>query len=216
MWRVGEAEPCAVLRGGHDATIYGAALHPTRQQAVTTDAEGRLVVWDLGTGERLRTRELGARVNQLAFDPEGLCLYAGGADGVHVWNARTWKRLDNLPGCEETVNAVTIHAQGALLAATSVSGQVLVWTLDDGKLQCCLQGPKACSVALHPTRPLLASGSKEGVLSLWSLKDGSLLHATSGHEGSVYALDFSPKGQLASGGADGKLRLWRVAGAEEF
>ena len=34
------------------------------------------------------------------------------------------------------------------------------------------------------------------------------------HEGKVFALDFSPKGQLARGGVDGKLCLWRVQSAK--
>ena len=207
---MGEAEPCAILSGGHEATIYGAVLHPRRSQAVTTDAKGHMVVWDLDNGEQVCTAELGARVNHLAFDPQGVCLYASGSDGVHVWNARTWKRLANLEGCEEPISELAIHPQGTLLAATSASGKVLVWNLDDGKLRYCLKGPAACSVALHPTRPLLASGSREGVLTLWSLQDGSVCDVSSAHEGKVFALDFSPMGQLASGGADGKLCLWRV------
>ena len=51
----------------------------------------------------------------------------------------------------------------------------------------------------------------DGTIELWNISTGKLLHTLSGHTDAVFALAFSPNGNiLASGSADGTVRLWNT------
>ncbi len=60
---------------------------------------------------------------------------------------------------------------------------------------------------------LLASASHDQTVSLWHVPSGRELHRLHGHAADVLCLAFAPGGEvLASGGADGAVRLWAVRG----
>ncbi|KAK4702953.1 ribosome assembly protein SQT1, partial [Phenoliferia sp. Uapishka_3] len=75
------------------------------------------------------------------------------------------------------------------------------------------------AVALHPLNPLLAvSGGEDDLAHLWRTDTGAEICALSGHTDSVTSVGFSFDGEmLATGGMDGRVRVWRrVKGSEGF
>ena len=58
---------------------------------------------------------------------------------------------------------------------------------------------------------MIASVSADGTIKLWQ-RDGTLITTLGGHEGMVFAVNFSPDSQwLASGGVDRAVLLWNVS-----
>lgn len=75
------------------------------------------------------------------------------------------------------------------------------------------------SLALHPSYPnppLALSGGEDDGGWIWDTREGAEVVRLGGHEDSVTAVGFNAAGDLAAtGGMDGKLRIWRKRGAEQ-
>ncbi|RDB25935.1 putative WD repeat-containing protein C25H1.08c [Hypsizygus marmoreus] len=73
------------------------------------------------------------------------------------------------------------------------------------------------AVAGHPTQPLAASGGEDDVGYVWDITDGEVIVKLTGHTDSVTSVAWSADGEMVStGGMDGKIRIWRRVGIENY
>ena len=78
------------------------------------------------------------------------------------------------------------------------------------------EGP-VYAVAAHPTAPLAVSGGGDDFGYIWDITDGETLVKLTGHTDSVTAAAFSSDGEMVStGGMDGRVRVWRRIGKENY
>jgi len=69
------------------------------------------------------------------------------------------------------------------------------------------------AIAAHPTQPLAVSGGEDDMGYLWDLTTGETIQALAGHSDSVNCVAFNSDGTLvATGGMDGKTRVWKRTG----
>lgn len=73
------------------------------------------------------------------------------------------------------------------------------------------------TVSCHPTQPLAVSGGEDDLGYIWDITDGEVIVKLTGHTDSVTCTAWSADGELVStGGMDGKVRVWRRVGNENY
>ena len=78
------------------------------------------------------------------------------------------------------------------------------------------EGP-VYTVSAHPTAPLAVSGGGDDAGYIWNVTDGEIVVKLTGHTDSVSVAAFSSDGEMVStGGMDGKVRVWRRVGKENY
>jgi WD40 repeat protein/transcriptional regulator with XRE-family HTH domain len=110
---------------------------------------------------------------------------------------------------------VALDADGALLAAGTVTGELGLWRVADRSPLWMVQGHTGAvyGVALSADGQLVASGGADRTVRVWDASTGRPITVLEGHPGAVRWVALSADGQLlASGGTDGTVRLWEVRG----
>jgi ribosome assembly protein SQT1 len=72
-------------------------------------------------------------------------------------------------------------------------------------------------VSSHPTAPIAVSGGEDDLGYIWNINDGERIVTLTGHTDSITTAAFSTDGEMvATGGMDGKVRVWRRVGQENW
>lgn len=207
----------------HGTIVYGVAIRPDGNHVASTDAKGRLKIWD-----RRHDRVVLDKVahGKTAYTVEwsrcGEWLAIGSFDRTaSLWrfaNGTTIRLIDHfvLDDHQALVNGVRFSPDGSAIAAASNNGSVRVWRLSDRAEIARYQaqggdGDIEWAVAFAPDGTTLASGGHDGVIRLWDVRDGRP-RTIAAHDAEIWSLDFNPTGtRLASGSFDGRVRIWDVA-----
>jgi WD40 repeat protein len=203
---------------GHKRIAWGVAYHPRGAWLASSGGEthlpGDILLWDSTTGRRLQSLpEVPEGLVSLALDPDGNMLATGSLSGtIRLWDAKrgqlVWARQahDGLASC------LRFSASGAELLSAGEDGRVKLLDARDGAEVLRLPDHMHCVECAIYSRDgrRIATSSFDGRIQICDTSSGQLvLSLRHSKLGGVYHLAFSPDGSdLASGGADGVIRLW--------
>jgi RNA polymerase sigma factor (sigma-70 family) len=199
-----------------------------RERPAEKGAHGvaHLVVWDGGTGKRLRQSDLpDVWPECLAVAPDGRTAFVGDSRGrVHVRDLEAGQEPMLVAAHEHMVGGLTLSADGRTLISGSLDRSVRVWEVVTGKEIFTLRGHQypVSAVALSPDGRLAASADSDPgyspatkeplTIRLWDLATGAECGRFQVGHSMPTALAFSADGsRLVSGLRNGTALVWDVA-----
>ena len=178
------------------AGVEDIAAGPGDEWVVSAGGDGRLQVWDVASGKKIRSIDAHDEI-ALCVDvtEDGKTIVSGGGYGwLCIWDTESGVLVHKAGGVEPP------HQEFIRLLGRGM-GDVAIWCL---------------SVA--PGGKRVALGRGNGAVELWDLQTGKFLQKLEGHGGDVAyvgAVSWSPTGKwFATGGADEYLRIWDAATGE--
>jgi hypothetical protein len=119
---------------GHSGWVYGVAVSADGRRAVSASKDKTLKVWDLETGDELRTLAgHSAAVNGVAVSADGRRAVSASDDKtLKVWDLETGGELRTLAGHSHVVTGVAVSADGRRAVSASLDNTLKVWDLETG------------------------------------------------------------------------------------
>jgi WD40 repeat protein len=186
--------------------------------------DGAAILWDVSAGKSTHTLKGEAGIRTVAFAPGGASVATGDVAGrVKLWDAATGKPLRRKAPerdmHEGPVNGLVFLSDDFVLASAGADHTLKLWTWKQD------EGPNVLRVYRSHQQPIsalawvrggqLATASRDRSVKLWDVQEwglGDERFTLLGHASPVQCLAVSANRQIiASGAADGSIRLWRAA-----
>ena len=168
---------------------------------------------DLPSGRKVGQSDLGdvMSLHGAAFSPDGARVALALDNAAQVWDTREWKQIRELAGRFGHPDTLAFSADGAMLAAGTLDGDVILWdrTNDHEQRVSRAHAEAVRKVAFRPDGKWLATAGFDRVARLWESPSLRPIQTLRGHDRSLFSLAFSPNGEkLATGSFDGTTRVW--------
>ena len=164
---------------GHSDSVWGVAVTPDGQLAVSASGDYTLKVWDLAGGRALRTLEgHSSPVRGVAVTPDGQRAVSSSSDGtLKVWDLASGRALRTLEGHYAHVWGVAVTPDGQRAVSASDDKTLKVWDLASGRLLRTLKGhsDSVNGVAVTPDGQRAVSASSDKTVKVVDLESGLCL-----------------------------------------
>jgi WD40 repeat protein/energy-coupling factor transporter ATP-binding protein EcfA2 len=205
---------------GHKDFVTSVNFSPDGKTLVSVSRDNTIKLWNVETGEEIRTLKGHDGVQSVNFSPDGKTLVSGSWDNtIKLWNVETGEEIRTLKGHDNSVNSVNFSPDGKTLVSGSGDKTIKLWNVETGQEIRTLKGHdnSVISVNFSPDGKTLVSGSGDKTIKLWNVKTGQEIRTLKGHDNSVISVNFSPDGKtLVSGSGDKTIKLWNVETGKEI
>jgi WD40 repeat protein/HEAT repeat protein len=195
------------------------AFSPNRRWAAAAGEDRAVKVWDVVTGQVLRTLTGHQEaVEALAFRPDGRLIASAGKDRtIRLWEAATGRCLRILEGHTDRLLALAFRADGCLIASAGKDRTIRLWDVTTGETVRTLSAHThtVTSLSFGPDGRWLVSGNWDSI-RLWDLTNGRCARTLTGSTGVVEHVAFSPDGRRLASADDKTVRFWDPATAWEY
>jgi WD40 repeat protein len=153
------------------------AVTPDVQQLVSGSSDNTIKVWELESGQMLRSLEGHTEsVTSVAVTPDGQHVVSGSGDNtVKVWELESGQMLRSLEGHTESVTSVAVTPDGQHAVSGSKDKTLKVWELVTGNSSVLLSNDSSIlSLALSHDGHWLVCGDAVGRVWIFEWVDAAL------------------------------------------
>jgi len=187
------------ILNGHSDRVFPVVALADGQRLLSgaVDNDFSIKLWNIETGECLKTIEAKQAVWTAAANASGTNVVVGGHDGkLNIWSLDTGECLASLTGHSELVRSVQVATNQQFAVSGCGDKTIKIWQLETSSCVLSLEGHQhfVLSVALSPNDCLIASASPpEQTIRLWDVKSGNCLQIIEYKECPI-SVTFSPDG----------------------
>jgi len=212
VWNVKTGAVAAKL-AGHKDSVESARFDATGTRVLSGSRDNTAIVWDVATGKQLAVMQVGHKVVEAMYSPDGTWIAARDEHGDISLFTAEGVTIAKLAGHTGSLSEVAFSPNGAQLASVGLDGDLRLWRLAADAQLVTLSSPAEDMWRGTFTRDgaLVAITAGDGVVRLYDGHSGALVRKLAGHRGRITAVDFSRDGTLVSAGEDGTLKLWAPA-----
>ncbi|KAK9905056.1 hypothetical protein WJX75_008769 [Coccomyxa subellipsoidea] len=219
----------ATLEEAQTRTIRCCSWSPDGRSLATASFDATTAIWEVQDGVWEQVALLEGHENEVkgvAWNPSGSLIATCSRDkSVWIWEAlpgNEYECVDVKQGHSQDVKAVAWHPKGEILVSCSYDDTIKLWRESDDEWICeqTLSGPgightsTVWGLSFEESGERMVSCSDDGTLRVWSCtsKDGEawwrLLTTASGcHERTIFSVDWSRSGAIASGSGDNSISV---------
>ncbi|PGH23281.1 hypothetical protein AJ80_02697 [Polytolypa hystricis UAMH7299] len=215
---------------GHSGPVYAVAFAPSiaspenaevktnTRWLLSSSADKTIRLWSLDLWQCMVIYKGHAQpVWDLAWGPYGHYFVSASMDKTaRLWVTDRVRQQRIFAGHDKDVDCVCFHPNSAYIFTGSSDRTVRMWAVTTGNAVRMFTGHTGNITALACSNNgrILASADDHGSIFLWDLAPGRLLKRMRGHaKGGIWSLSWSAESTVVvSGGADGTVRVWDVAG----
>src|SRR5262249_20465852 len=193
-----------------DDSVLALALSPDGKRLAAGGCDRVVRVWDVSGG--VQNAKLEQQIENHADWVLGVAL---AADGKHlltssrdktakVWDLAAKESVLTFPDHQQPVYGVAAKADGKLGYSVGEDNQLRTWnSVGDGKQVRAVgaHGKAVLKLIAHPKQPLLATCSADATVKVWNADSGAAVAALGGYTDQVFAISFSPDGELLASGS---------------
>lgn len=211
---LGPDDPETEVIEGHASWVWGVTFSPDGRYLVSSDEGGRLLQWDIDTGEIFREYPFARRAYDTIISPDGKILIGATFENdVPVWDFESGEHVLTLQGHTAAVFSVALSPDGKTVLTASQDNSIRLWNLETGAELHRFLGHSdwVFDVAFLPNGTQFVSSAYDGTLRLWDIQTDQMLRQLAGHEETIYQVVFNADGtRLLSTSRDRTARLWDV------
>ena len=197
--------------------VTSVAIHPTAELLATAGDDHLVRLWNLQTGELLRTlRGHGDWVTCVAFCANGERLVTGGRDRRLLrWDLRGTSPPVSIGTHRQPISGLAFHPTTNRLAVVGFRAPLKVYDGETGELLHQFRCPclDTRTLSFSPNGEWLAAGGRNGKIRIWDLRSQEQFDLL-GHNRRVSSVVFASETLLISSGEEQRIHVWDVARRE--
>ena len=204
--------PAQAQLRGHGGPVRALAISPDGKMALSGSFDSSAIRWSL---ERNAAEQVlrfhGSAVNAVALLPDGR-MVTGGEDGkIAFWQPGAADPVKLFEGHTAPIVALAVSPDGKQIASASWDRTVRVWPVDGGT-PLLLEGhaQNVNGVAFMPDGKAIVSVSHDPQIRVWPLDGSAATIVTLAVP--LNSVAVAPDGEIAAGGADGKVYFYSANG----